>query len=174
MSVRQAKLTQCGAIGPQAVGNDRLGADALVLQKAAQELQRGGGVAPLLDQHIEHNTLVVDGSPQVHAPPADPHDHLVEVPARGGQGVRAPQVARDHRPELDRPAVNGFVADLYPAGCHQLLDVTQAQAEAEVEPHRLADHLGWEAVALVRDGLHVWTPAASPAPARLRDRLPLD
>jgi hypothetical protein len=35
----------------------------------------------MLDDHIQHFALVIDGAPQEHALPADVHDHFVEVPA---------------------------------------------------------------------------------------------
>jgi hypothetical protein len=37
-------------------------------------------VAARLDQHVEHLAFMMDGTPEVHPLPADPHHHLVQVP----------------------------------------------------------------------------------------------
>ena len=56
--------------------------------------------------------------------------------------------------ELARPAANSLVADSGPALGEQLLDIAQAQREVETQPHRMADHVGREAVAFVGDRFH--------------------
>ena len=58
-------------------------------------------------------------------------------PLRGAGGVevgaKLPEPSRDPRPEIDRPAANGLVADVNPAGSHQLFNIAKAEAEAEAE-----------------------------------------
>jgi hypothetical protein len=65
--------------------------------------------------------------------------------------VRAP---RNLRAELDGPAADHLAGHLdAPRGQH-LLDVPEAQGEADMEPYRVADDLRREAVALERQGTH--------------------
>src|SRR5260370_3305080 len=72
----------------------------------------------------------------------------------------APQVARDERPELQRPSTDGLVADLQPALGQQVFDIPIAQRKPQIKPDRPPDHIGWEAVASVGNRLHA--PALSP------------
>ena len=46
---------------------------------------------------------------------------------------------RDHRSELLHPAPNGFVGDVEPALGEEILDVSVAEREAQVEPDRMLD-----------------------------------
>jgi hypothetical protein len=98
--------------------------------------------------------FVVHRAPQVHAPSADAADHLVQMPARGGRRAPALPVACDLRAELDRPTADGLAADLNAARRQQLLHISQAQREAEIEPDRLADNVRREPVTLALDRQH--------------------
>ena len=49
---------------------------------------------------------------------------------------------------------NGFIRDEDPTGEQQLLDLAIAEAETEIQPHRMADDLDREAVILV--GIDRW------------------
>ena len=60
------------------------------------------------------------------------------------------EVPGELRPELDHPAADGLVADLDATLREQLLNVTKAERKAEVEPHGMADHIGWEPMPLER------------------------
>src|SRR4029077_8910672 len=48
--------------------------------------------------------------------------------------------------ELARPLSDGFVADDDAAGRPQLLHHAQPERKAEIEPHGVADDLGWEPI----------------------------
>jgi hypothetical protein len=52
--------------------------------------------------------------------------------------------------ELLGPAANGFMADDDPARGQHFLDHPQAQREPKIEPNRIADHLGREAMAAIK------------------------
>src|SRR5689334_10603582 len=70
--------------------------------------------------------------------------------------LRAPpaQPAGDYGPELQHPAPHRFVGDLDPTLGEQFLDVAVAQGEAEIQPDRLLDDLGREAMAAVAEQGH--------------------
>jgi hypothetical protein len=60
---------------------------------------------------------------------------------------------------------NGFIRDEDPTGEQQLFDIAIAEAETEIEPHRMADDLDREAVILIAvDGWYVHVPSM-PHPA---------
>src|ERR1700738_3917258 len=51
--------------------------------------------------------------------------------------------------ELARPLPHGFVADHDAARGQQLLHHAQPERKAEIQPHSMADDLGWKPMALV-------------------------
>src|SRR4051794_9946227 len=94
---------------------------------------------------------------------------LVEVPLVAGTGQPPADLVREALAELERPLAHGLVADRDAAGGEQLLDHPQGEREAEVEPDRVTDDLGREAVAGVgRSGgwRHPGPIAGSPACAQ--------
>jgi len=64
-------------------------------------------------------------------------------------------------------------ADLDPALSQHLLDVAQAQAEPEIQPHRMTDHVRREAVALERNRRHQTQLQKAPAELLTGDFLAL-
>src|SRR6202022_844805 len=82
---------------------------------------------------------------------------FVQVPRRMGFGSAFAQVRCDHRPEMVHPAPDGLIGDHDPAFRQQIFDVAEAQREPNIEPDRLLDDFGREAVAAVADlGHHRW------------------
>src|SRR5208282_3036892 len=108
-----------------------------VLQKLAHQFQRGVLVALGLDQHIENLALGVDGAPQINHPPIDFQIDFVKMPSRMRLRAALPQMRGDHRPEVIHPAAHGLVRDGDPALSEQILDITKAECEPEIEPDRL-------------------------------------
>src|SRR3984957_9325611 len=56
------------------------------------------------------------------------------------------QMRGDHRPEVVHPAAHGLVRDRDPALRKQILDVTKAEREPEIEPNRLINDLWREPI----------------------------
>ena len=50
--------------------------------------------------------------------------------------------------KLETPQAHGFVADYDSTFGQELLDLTEAQTEAVVEPYRVGDYFGWEPMIL--------------------------
>jgi len=70
------------------------------------------------------------------------------MPPAGG-GIPAPaEFGRDQRAKLVDPAANGLAADLDAALLHQLLDIADAEGEAEIQPHGVHDRVWREPVSL--------------------------
>jgi hypothetical protein len=136
------------------VRHNGFGMDSLVFQQFTEEFQGGRLVPPLLDQDIEHLALVVDRAPEPHALASDLHDHLIESPSARRRPSGPPQVLGVPLAELQRPAADRLVANLDAPGRHHLLDVAQVEREPELQPHHLADHVGWEPVSGIGNRLH--------------------
>ena len=107
-----------------------------------------------LDQHIENLALSIDGPPQIDHSAVDFQIDLVEMPRRVRLLATLSQVGRDHRSEMVHPTPNRLVVHRHSAFRQQILDVTQAKGETEVEPYRSVNDLGREAVSDMDYFLH--------------------
>ena len=107
----------------------------------------------------------VDGPPQILPTAVDRQEHLVEMPLVAGSGLAAAQAGRVFRPELGTPLPDRLVGDDHAADQHELLDLTEAQREAAIQPHAVRDDLRRIPVTLVRHLAHDDPPPAY----RLRD-----
>ena len=112
---------------------------------------------------------MVDGAPQVHSFPGDSDHHFVEVPLRARAWTALPQLARDQRAKFQHPAPHRFIGDVKPTLGQQFLDVSVAQGEAEIQPDRVLDDLGREAMTAVGERSHLDILSGSPL-SRLRFR----
>src|SRR3954453_15668636 len=136
-----------GRIARQLVRDHDTRRPALLLQQRAQEALGGPLVAPALHQHVEHEAVLVDGPPQPVLRAGDPDLALVQVPLVARSRQPAADPVREVLAELEAPLPHGLVADGDAASGQHLLDHPQGEREAEVEPDRVADDLGREAVA---------------------------
>ena len=59
---------------------------------------------------VEDFAFVIDGAPQEHSLPIDPHHHLLQMPAAGGNGPGFPQVAGEEISEFPCPAADNLIA----------------------------------------------------------------
>jgi len=122
-----------------------------MLEQLAQQMLGRALVAPSLHQHIEHHPSLIDSTPEPVLHPADLDRHLVQVPFVAGLRQPTPDPVGKLLAELQRPSPHGLVADHDPACRQHLLDHAQAEREAEVQPHRLADHLCRKAVSGIEE-----------------------
>ena len=95
--------------------------------------------AATLNQHIKDLAFVVDGTPEVHPLAGDPNNHLVQLPPIARAGTAPPQPPCDHRSELQHPAPDGLVGDVEPSLGEEILDVSVAEREPQVDPDRMLD-----------------------------------
>src|ERR1700745_4260892 len=72
--------------------------------------------------------------------------------------------------ELARPLSDGFVADDDAAGRQQLLPHAAPERKPEIEPHGVANDLGWEPIPGVAGASGCPHPTQLPIPIRLRNR----
>src|SRR5471030_444081 len=73
-------------------------------------------------------------------PSRDRNNHLVETPARRRPRSSTTQFPGELRSELRHPSSNSFVGDVEPAFGEQVLNVSEAEREAKVEPDSVPDH----------------------------------
>src|SRR6266571_1829288 len=99
-------------------------------------------IAPLLHLDVEDDAVLVDCPPQPVALAFDLELHLVQMPFVTRASTPSTQSCGVARAELCAPGSDRLVRDGHAPLGQQLLDVAQAQAEAVVEPHDVADDLG--------------------------------
>lgn len=155
MTLLNLQYFQHRSIRRQLIRDDDLGADPGVAQQPPKQLQRRMLVSSLLDQDVQNLTLVIDGAPQIHPPPADPNDHFVQMPATRWLRATSAKVRRNQRPELDHPTPDRLPADDDVALRHQFFDVPDTEREAEIQPDRLTNHSPRKAVPLERYRIHL-------------------
>ena len=82
------------------------------------------------------------------------------------------QLRGDDRPEVVHPPAHGLVRNRDPALGEQILDVTKAECEPEIEPNRLVYDLGREPVSGVADFPHTlgYSAYVQPTSCRRRDK----
>ena len=74
------QLTLSDAVASQLVGHDYPRHVLQTLQKPPKEALRRVGIAPGLNKNIEHDTILIDGTPEIVLHALDPDEDFVHVP----------------------------------------------------------------------------------------------
>jgi hypothetical protein len=82
------QLTLSDATAPQRVGHDHPRYILQTLQKLLEEALRGVGIAPGLNEDVEHNAILIDGMPEILLHASDLDEDLVHVPLVPWRGRR--------------------------------------------------------------------------------------
>jgi HAD superfamily hydrolase (TIGR01509 family) len=143
------QLTLSDAIAPQLVGHNHSWLVLQTLQQPFEEALRRLGIAPGLNQDIEHNAILIDGAPEIVLHALDPDEDFVHVPLVARSRPASPQAVGETRGEFLAPASHRLVGDDDATLGEDQLNIPQAQAEHVVQPDRVADNLRWKAVAVV-------------------------
>src|SRR5690349_12155602 len=120
------------------------------LQQLAEEPHGRGCVAPALDQNVEDISGLVDRAPKMVLLAADPDEHLVHVPLVAGLWPPPLQRIGEDPAEAQAPLADALVADDDSTRRQDQLNISQAQAEAVIEPDRMLDDRGRETKAAIR------------------------
>jgi hypothetical protein len=111
----------------------------------------GGYLIPsVLDQDVQHDAVLVNGSPQPVTFATDLQRNFVQMPLVACSHSSSTQPCRKCGSELGAPLADGLVADDDPAFREEILNVTQAKMKAKVQPDGVSDDLGRETVAPIR------------------------
>ena len=156
MPSRQAEFPQGRSIGPKLVGDDRCWREALALEQLSHQLECGSLVTFGLDQEVRNLAFSVDGSPEVHLLSADLYKHLVQVPTIIDSWPEASEPPGIAVSELENPTTHCLVRYAEAAPGQQILDVSEAQREAAIEPHGVLNDPGRKAMAAIRNWFHCW------------------
>ena len=147
-----------GRVTAQLVGDQASRHVPLGFQSRAKEAHRGVPIPSRLHEDVEAVTGLIDGAAHVLLATLESDEHLVEMPDVSEPATAAPQSTRILRTEPPTPLPDGLIGDFdTPAGQH-VLHVSEAEREAMIEPHHVADDCRGKAVSAVA-GQAVTLPA---------------
>jgi hypothetical protein len=102
-----------------------------------------------LDEDVDHIPILVDSPPEIVPLALDVHEELVQVPDVSLTTSPTPQVLCVVESELLTPLTYGLMGDDDSPFCQELLNISEAQTESMVQPHRVTDDLGRKPVSVV-------------------------
>ena len=150
-------------IAPELVGDHPPGHAALAFQQLSEEAFSRTPIAARLEQDVDHVAVLVNGAPEIVLLTPNVHEEFIQVP-RITQATLSPlEPTSILGTELPAPLSDGLVGDHDSPLCKELLDISEAQAEAVVEPDGVADDLRGISVSVVAGGV-VIHPASLPGP----------
>ncbi len=156
-------------VARQLIGDQHARHKRKTLEQLPQEFHGCPLIAPPLDQNVEDVAVLIDRAPQVLLRAVDADEHLVQVPLVARTRASPTQRVRVGLAEFLAPLAHRFVGDDHPALGEQLLHVAIAEREAEIQPNRMADDRGREAVTSITRGRdfisHATSIARPPSPA---------
>ena len=138
------------AVASQFIGHDHARHVIKALQQPSEKPFGRRAVSPWLNEDVEHDAVLIHGTPQImlHAP--DPDEHLIHVPLVARSWPAASQAVCEGLAKLLAPPTNRLIRDDNATFSQKQLNITQTEAEHVVQPHSMADDLGGKAVAVVR------------------------
>jgi hypothetical protein len=101
-----------------------------------EEALRGVGIAPGLNEDVEHNAILIDGAPEVMPHALDSDEDFVHVPLVPWPRPAAAQAVGETRTEFLAPASYRLVGDDNTALSQEQLNIPQAEADHVVKPQR--------------------------------------
>ncbi len=119
-----------------------------------------------LHQNIKHIAVLVNGAPEVVAPPSDVNKDLVHVPRADRARLPALKHPGKTLTEFEAPLPDGLVGDHNATRSKQFLYISEAQGKAEVRPDGMTDNFVWVTVASAEIDRSIY-PLIMPRPAFL-------
>src|SRR3954452_19143359 len=104
-------LPLCRTVTTELVGDHDARRPALPLQQLAQQALGGPFVPPALDQHVEHDAVLVDRAPQPVLLASNFDSNLIQMPFVSARRQPTPDPVGEVLAELELPLPYGLVAD---------------------------------------------------------------
>ena len=108
------------------VGDEHTRGSTVLLEELAEQAFGGLLVAPALNQDIENEAVLVDGTPEPMLFPGDAHDDLIQVPFVATARRSLTDAVGESPPEFEAPLPDRLVRHRDAAGGQHLLDHAQA------------------------------------------------
>ena len=121
------------AIASEFVGNDHTRMTTTrSSQQPAKETYGRESIPTWLHKDVEHNAVLINGSPEVMSTAVDLEENLIQMPLVAGSSTPSPETIGVGFAELVAPASDRFVANHHATRGHHLFYITKAHAEPEV------------------------------------------
>jgi hypothetical protein len=111
-------------------------------------------ITPRLDENIHHVTILVDSPPQIPSLTLDSHEQFIQVPRVAQATLPSPESPGVFNTKLPTPLSDRLVGYSNPPLCQEVFHISEAQAEAVVEPDSVADDI--KAETGIRDSWARW------------------
>ena len=95
-----------------------------------------------LNQDVDHVAVWIHGTPEILLLAVDSNEDLVQVPHIAEATLTPLQLSGIVGTEFLTPQPNRLIRDDDSSFGQKILDISEAQAEAMVKPHGIADDLG--------------------------------
>ena len=106
-------------------------------------------IAASLHGDVDEVVILVDGPPEILTAALNIHEQLVQTPGVAQSSAPMPEPPSVGGTKGLTPVPNRFVRHRDTPLGQQVLGIAKTETEAMVEPDRVTDDLGWEAVAVV-------------------------
>jgi hypothetical protein len=120
------------------------------LQQTCEESLCGFGIAPRLNEDVEHDAILIDGSPEIVPHALNPDEHLIKVPLVPRSWPAVTQTISEILVEFLAPSSHRLIGDDDAPFGQQKLAITQTQTEHMIQPDGMANDLGGETVSVAR------------------------
>ena len=171
LDIRQ-QLALRNAVTSQLVGHDHSRHILQALQQSPEEPLGGFAIAPVLNQNVEDNTVLIHGTPEIVLHALDPDEHLIQVPFVARSWPAAAQTIGEALAEFLAPSPNRLIGDDNPTLSQKQLNISQAEAEHVIQPDSMADNLRGEAMAVVGIGWRLHAASLARSHPSRQPRLP--
>ena len=144
----------CCRVAAQLVRDDYAWLSSCSLQQLAKETNRGEAIPFRLDEDVEDDAVLIDGSPEVVNDAVDLEEDLVQMPLITRSGTSSPEAVGVVFAELLTPTPDRLVAEHDTTCRHHVFHIAETHAETEVEPNAFRDDFSREPVTTVQAVRH--------------------
>ena len=123
------QTAQSDAVDSQLVGHDHPWHILQPCQQPPEEALGSIGIAPVLHKDVQHNAVLIHGTPEIVLHALDTDEHLVEIPLVPRPRAAAAQAVGKALAEFPAPAPHSLIGDDNASIGQKQLDITQAKAE---------------------------------------------
>src|SRR3954452_23545236 len=151
-------------IAAQLIGDDYPRHVLQTAQQLAEEALGRAGIASALHKDVEHAPFLIDRAPEVMQLAPDADEDLIHVPFIAGTGTAPLELVGEQPAETQAPLADALIANHDATGGQDQLVITQAEAEAVIQPDSVLDYLSRKPKATVgiarrRHGRHAAIPS---------------
>ena len=144
-------------VGTELVGNQNAGSARLFADELAQKPLRRSAISSALNQRVDDEAVLIDGSPKPVFLAIDRDNDLIQMPLIAQLRRASADTISEISSKLLAPTPHGFMADDNVTRRQKVFDHSQTRRKSIIQLHRVGDDLGGETMAPIKrilDGAH--------------------